>query len=740
MYLTIKKCRGYRYLQLMESVHVKGQRNCIKRLVKNYGRFEDAPEDVRKAYEDKTARKALTKRLESEVRALELQQVQTVIEQQKEKEPIAGEASPFNKGVALNFGHLPLREIWERELNLKYRISYLQKTKTDISTWQLNDLLFYLCATKVFMPMSYYQASERRSNFFYCPWNGVTQDNFYRALDFVYDHRESLISHAVKSRMSHQKTKVKVAFFDCTNTWFETPYDDLTWQIIRFTHKVRAELIHEGKTDDDIEAHLNGEQFTQDLAQHLELSEADILRMRGCSKEGRFAQPIVTVALAVDQTGFPIDCKVFAGNMSELKSIDPMLESLKKKYAVDDVYFVADRGLNSTETLDKIQKEKLGFVVAQKVSMQKKEIREQMLDLNGYRNCYIGSDGQFHQEESSEIRENAFRFKACNFKKTAYIENPQARNTELGRTRRKKTAVDCRIIFTYSPERRARDLADLEDKIAKASKAVGEGRLMGNPCSSGWRALIQTQKEASGSTNEKEQYRAVGLKDDVIADRKAVAGYAAVVYSHPEEKSDNSPKIEKLSELQVLSTYHKLVAIEDSFRTMKSTFSIRPVHVRLKERITAHCYLCVLSLMLLRSLQEKLDRAGTLLSAGRIASALKQALLLPLPTVNGKVQQLLNITLHPSFHTAQNQGKSMFEGKLNDTLDHDGIFSAFIKGRNKVADDLDLILQASGLQPPLFSNSLGELKKRLGVHTYPDSTLFSAEHLLYLDHLGKSQG
>ena len=77
--------------------------------------------------------------------------------------------------------------------------------------------------------------------------------------------------------------------------------------------------------------------------------------MRGCSKEGRFAWPIVTVALAIDQTGFPIDCKVFAGNISELGSIDPMLKSLRDKYAIEDVYFVADRGLNSTESLDKVQ-------------------------------------------------------------------------------------------------------------------------------------------------------------------------------------------------------------------------------------------------------------------------------------------------------------------------------------------------------------------------------------------------
>lgn len=726
MFLTLKTDRGKRYLYLMESIHVKGKRNCEKRIVKNYGRWEEVPEEIRRQYEDAQARKALTKQLENQARAEEFQKAQQMLSTPPSS-PVAGEANPLNKGIALNYGHLPYRSIWEQTLGMKYKIGYLQKSKTDITTWQLNDLLYYLCSTKTYMPSSYYCASERRGDFFFCPWNGVTQDNFYRALDFVYEHRETLISHAVKSRMKESKTQVKVAFFDCTNTWFETPYDDLTWQIIRFTRKVRLELTRAGQTEDEINAYLEGDEFAEELAEELELQKDDILRMRGCSKEGRFAQPIVTVALAIDQTGFPIDCKVFVGNMSELKSIDPMLQSLKDKYAVQDVYFVADRGLNSTESLDKIKKEKLGFVVAQKVSMQKKEIREQMMDLKGYQNCMIGDDGEFLLEENETVNPQAYRFKVCDYTKESFVEDPIAGLTPGGNVRRKKLKVSCKIIYTFSPERRARDLADLDDKIAKANKAVRENRLMGNPCSTGWRALIQTQKEAAKSEKEKEQFRAVGLKSDVIQERRDIAGYAAVVYSHPDFKDG-----QKISDLQVLSTYHKLVEIEDSFRTMKSTFSIRPVRVRLKERITAHCYLCVLSLMMFRALQEKLLAQGTPLSAARISSALRQALLMPMPAPDGKVQQVLNLCLHPGFHTAELVGKGRYEGSSNDVVDHESVYDAFKENRSKTPDDLDLILKAVGLISPSFTTSMGDLKKRLGVPTYSDDVLISAEHRRYL--------
>ena len=141
--------------------------------------------------------------------------------------------SNFNRLFPLNYGHLALKPLWEKDLGLKYKIEYLQKSSTEIKTWRLNDLLFYLCALKLIDPKSYFSASNSKSNFLYCPWNNVVQDNFYRALDFVYDHRESLIKHAVKSRLEQTKGQIKVAFFDCTNTWFETPYDDITWQVIR---------------------------------------------------------------------------------------------------------------------------------------------------------------------------------------------------------------------------------------------------------------------------------------------------------------------------------------------------------------------------------------------------------------------------------------------------------------------------------------------------------------------------
>lgn len=117
-------------------------------------------------------------------------------------------------------------------------------------------------------------------------------------------------------------------------------------------------------------------------------------------------------------------------------------------------------------------------------------------------------------------------------------------------------------------------------------------------------------------------YRACGLKDDVIAERMQVAGYAAIVYEHPSVIDEER----KMTAENIIACYHRLVGIEDCFRVIKSTFSIRPVYVRLKERITALCYLCVLSLMMLRTLQDKLAKAGNPMASQRVSEALAQAM------------------------------------------------------------------------------------------------------------------
>lgn len=725
MFFALKTRGAHQYLQLVESVHVKGKKYPQKRVVKNLGRFDKLPAEILQQYQDEKKRKALADKLAHDTRLQTLTKASKAVSdaQNEENQP----TPHFNRAFALRYGHLALKGIWDRDLGLRYKLDYIQKTRTNITAWRLNDLLFYLCAVKLLAPDSYLGASESRSNYLYCPWNNVAQDNFYAALDIVSENAASLVEHAVKTRLSQKKTDIKVAFFDCTNTWFETPYDDVTWQVIRYTRRRREELDKEGLSAEEIEKYLGSEDFARDLAEELESNKDQVLRMRGKSKEGRYSQPIVTVALAIDQTGFPIDCEVFAGNISETKTIKPMLESLKQKYNVKDVYFVADRGLNSAQGLDTIRDNKLGFVVAQSVSRQKPAIRKEMLNLQGYKNFRLTEDGEFQTVDADEtLRTDSFRFKVCDHVKETTVKDKSGNS--------KTVKVKCKIVYTFSPERKARDEADLKIQIAKASKAISEGCLMGNPYGTGWRALIKTRKEATEGKEDKEQYRATGLKDEVIADRKAIAGYAAIVFAHPDGEN-----IEHLTDTAVLSMYHRLVNIEDCFRVMKSDFSIRPMHVRLYDRIKGHCCLCVLSLMMLKILQEKAEAAGDPMSAVRIKEALTQAMLLPIPSADGNPVSFINIGTDPKFHTAERCGKGRDVWELNETVNSEEVWRRYEAERSRQASDTDRLFSAVGLKPLQLYNTLAEIKVCMGLHSTPDELMLAPEHKGLSTKLGQAE-
>ena len=61
-----------------------------------------------------------------------------------------------------------------------------------------------------------------------------------------------------------------------------------------------------------------------------------------------------------------------------------------------------------------------------------------------------------------------------------------------------------------------------------------------------------------------------------------------------------------LSEKEIIEKYHGLSEIENQFRIMKSTLDTRPIFVRTKEHITAHLFICMIALLIIRIIQNKI--------------------------------------------------------------------------------------------------------------------------------------
>lgn len=82
---------------------------------------------------------------------------------------------------------------------------------------------------------------------------------------------------------------------------------------------------------------------------------------------------------------------------------------------------------------------------------------------------------------------------------------------------------------------------------------------------------------------------------DKINKYKASFGYYQIVTSELD-----------MPDQKVIDTYHGLSQIEDQFRIMKSDLETRPIYVRTNEHIHSHLLICLLSLIIIRIIQNKI--------------------------------------------------------------------------------------------------------------------------------------
>lgn len=700
MYLSKRKNGNHYYLSLVESVRVNGQ--VYKKTVKQFGRIDLLDPQFVKELEEQYAKQKLSKQLTAQK-----QRDDAVKAVQKLQQNVISGNSHFNKAPLLRYGHLPLKVLWEKVLGLKYKLDRLQATESDISAYNINDIAFYLTALKVLDPQSYLGAYQAQSSFLYNPIAGIALDNIYNALTFLHNFKDDILSHAVKKINEHYQGEPRLIFYDCTNCYFESPYDDKEQFIHNYTVQVKRSLEKAGYSESEINDYLQSSAFREELTE--EVDSRTFYRMRGPSKESRFAQPLTAIALVVDDRGMVLDYTVFPGNLSEFKTLEPTIKKLQDKYRVKNSYVVADRGLNSVLNLKMLKQKELGFIVAQKVSYQGKKLREMML-----------SDDGWNTFASDEITAASFRYKVCDYVKTARVKQEDGKE--------KLIKQPCKIIFTYSEKRYKKDIYELDNAVARAQKALDERKLLKTSFGSGWRSLVATKAE-SVSGEEKEMYRVTGLKDDVIAERRATAGYAAVVFSPPEGLN----KEEQFTAQEILAAYKRLVKIEDCFRVMKSTFSIRPMYVRQYEHINAHCLLCVLALNLLRVIELKLNDKNEGLNLNDISQALSSAKLVMLPT-GAEEPLFINCKEFNDIYTKERVKPGRSKAGINELNDVAKIRDEYIRERTENTDRLDRILQALDLTPlPLYA-TLNQVQKalkiRISVDKMIDPTLSAVRAIL----------
>jgi len=89
----------------------------------------------------------------------------------------------------------------------------------------------------------------------------------------------------------------------------------------------------------------------------------DNLKKCGFSKDNKFNQLQIVLALMVTQQGFPIGYEIFEGNKFEGHTIIPVIKAFKQKYAIEKLTVVADAAMLSQSNLKELQDNKINYLV-----------------------------------------------------------------------------------------------------------------------------------------------------------------------------------------------------------------------------------------------------------------------------------------------------------------------------------------------------------------------------------------
>ena len=291
------------------------------------------------------------------------------------------------------------------------------------------------------------------------------------------------------------------------------------------------------------------------------------LGRRGFSKDHRPDLRQMVVGVIIDSLGQPICCQMWPGNTADVSSLLPVVEEVKKRFAIRSFCIVADRGMISDKTISALESDDSPMLYILGARMRRvKSIREKVLS-------WPGRYTQVREEGKSTKDPSPLKVKQVTLDGRRYIlcENPrQAR----------KEAKDREAI-----------VSDLKEKLKQGPKA-----LVGNK---GYRKFLKV------------------AKDSVKIDGAKIASEARFDGKWVLQTNTD------LSASQVALKYKQLWQVERIFRDVKTLIETRPVFHKHDRTIRGHVFCSFLALVLRKELDRCLETAGYRFEWAQIKQDLK---------------------------------------------------------------------------------------------------------------------
>jgi transposase len=393
--------------------------------------------------------------------------------------------------------------------------------------WPLMSLVLVLCrlcdpSSELHIAEHFYEHSAM-GELLGVPAEKVNEDRLYRALDEILPHKAELEKH-LKARLGELfGLEYDLLLYDVTSTYFEGQ------------------------------------------------AEANEQAKRGHSRDQRSDCKQVCIALVVSRCGMPLGYEVFAGNRSDVTTVQEIVELMEGRYGKADRIWAMDRGMVSQKNVKFLQEGGRRYILGTPRSMLKKYQR-QLLE-GGWSKVHQGLEVKL--APSSDGKEV---FILCHSdarqEKEKAMHQKFADRIEAALT---KMAAGC-LKRPQSPVKVAQSLGKL---LGRNTRAAG-----------GFKVDVQT--------NEQGQARVVWTRNPAWKDWVDLSDGSYLLRSN----------ILNWSPEDLWKAYMQLTEAEGAFRISKSDLEIRPIWHQNKERVNAHILVCFLAYVLWKMLARWCHQAG----------------------------------------------------------------------------------------------------------------------------------
>jgi len=359
------------------------------------------------------------------------------------------------------------------------------------------------------------------------PDDRINETRLYRGLDQLLGCKDIICRHLQ----------------DTWGAWFKADYDFLLYDV--------TSTYFEGQCEDNQKA------------------------ARGYSRDNRSDCKQVCIGLVVTRDGLPVGYEVFAGNRSDVTTLEDIVTMMEEKYGQANRVWVTDRGIVSEENMKFLRERGARYLVGTPKSMLRRHERE-MLDAAGWQVIRDGLEVKLVAAPDGF----AERFVLCRSRDRAAKERAMLER-QIVRLRKALDKIDAGL-----RRRPSADALKIERRI---------GRWLGrNPAA---------ERVFDVEVTRDDEKRACGLQVTERADRMDWASLAQGAYMLRTNHVSEDPA-------ELWKWYIQLTQAEAAFRTSKSDLALRPVFHQKEQRVEAHILVCFLALAMWRTLEQWMASKG----------------------------------------------------------------------------------------------------------------------------------